>query len=224
MINADSAIIFDMDGIIFDSEKTYFDAFFVAADLHEVEADADFVHQFAGQSLPTCQLIMQNFFKQDGEKTQQFFHDWGRARQAILAEQGLPFKEGFLNLFEAVKQSGRQMGLVTSSNRPDMEENFKRNNSHLLDEFTHIITLENVRHPKPHPQPYQMMIRQLNQTPENCIVIEDSSSGANAAVSAGAKTIMLADHRAPDNELKEKLFHMTDHHDNILSFLCENGL
>ncbi len=219
-----NAVIFDMDGIIFDSEKTYFDAFFIAAEQHGIEADGDFVHQFAGQSLPTCQLLLKNFFNQDLDKTQQFFHDWAVARHGILAENGLPFKSGFLNLFKTVKSTGLPIGLVTSSNRNDMEDNFKRNDSQLLNEFTHIVTLDDVEHPKPHPQPYQMMIKELNQAPEHCVVIEDSSSGANAAVSAGAKTIMLADHRQPESPLKEKLFHIAEHHDNILSFLRENGL
>ncbi len=219
-----NAIIFDMDGIIFDSEKTYFDAFFVAAEKHGIEADGTFVHQFAGQSLPTCQLMLQNFFNQDLAKTEQFFYDWGVARHGILAERGLPFKSGFLNLFNTIKATGLPIGLVTSSNRNDMEDNFKRNDSQLLDEFTHIVTLDDVEHPKPHPQPYQKMIVALNHAPEQCVVIEDSSSGASAAVNAGAKTIMLADYRQPDTELKEKLFYIANHHDNILSFLRENGL
>lgn len=224
MLDTINAVIFDMDGVIFDSEKVYYDAFFMAADENEVEASSAFVNAFAGKTTEACQLILQNHFNNDFEKTQRFFKDWGQARLDILAERGLDFKNGFLNLFDAVKQSGRDIGLVTSANRDDMEENFRRNNSRLLDDFTHIITIEDVKFPKPDPQPYRMMMRHLNQLPAHCIVIEDSVAGVYAATAAAANTIMINSAIAPPADIAEQLLLHTDHHDNILAFLRENGL
>lgn len=224
MLKTINAIIFDMDGVIFDSEKIYFDAFFMAADKNEVEATESFVHSFAGKTTQACQLILQNYLDNDMIKTQQFFRDWGEARLDILTEHGLEFKDGFLRLFDAVKQSNRDIGLVTSANRSDLEDNFSRNGSRLLDDFTHIITVEDVKHPKPHPQPYRMMIRQLNHVPQQCIVIEDSVSGITSALAAEANTIMINEHIQAPDDLAGQLLLKTDHHDNILAFLQENGL
>lgn len=224
MLKTINAVIFDMDGVIFDSEKVYYDAFFMAADKNEVEATSEFVYGFAGKTSEACQLILQNYFNNDFEKTHRFFKDWGEARLTILSEQGLDFKEGFLTLFDAVKQSGRDVGLVTSANRFDMEDNFHRNNSNLLDDFTHIITIEDVKFPKPDPQPYRKMMRQLNQDPQQCIVIEDSLSGVNAAIAADANTIMINGYLTPPPEIANRLLLRTDHHDNILAFLQNNGL
>lgn len=224
MLTTINAVIFDMDGVIFDSEKIYFDAFYVAADQHEVEANDDFVHGFAGKTSETCQLMLQDFLANDFEKTRQFLRDWGEARLAILSEQGLDFKDGFLNLFDSIKQSGRDIGLVTSANYADMRDNFERHNIDLLDEFDHIITVEDVKYPKPHPQPYQMMIRHLGRAPEQCVVVEDSIPGASAAVAAGANTIMINEFIMPPSELAEQLMYHTEHHDDILTFLQSNGL
>ncbi len=225
MLTSTKAIIFDMDGVIFDSEKIYYDAFFVAADLHEIEASDDFVQDFAGKTTETCLMILQNFLgDEDGEQTQQFCRDWAQARQTILTERGLDFKEGFLTLFDAVKQSGRDIGLVTSANYSDVRDNFERHNLDLLDDFTHIITIEDVRHPKPHPQPYQIMMRQLGHAPEECLVIEDSPTGVNAAVSAGAKTLMINAHSQPPADIADKIIFYATHHDEILNFLQNNGL
>lgn len=224
MLATIDTVIFDMDGVIFDSEKIYYDAFWVAADIHEVEADEDFVRGFEGKTTETCQLMLQNFLDNDFEKTRLFLRDWGEARQNILAEHGLEFKDGFLTLFEAVKASGRTVGLVTSSNYDDMRENFERDDAALLDEFDNIITIEDVKHPKPHPQPYQMMIRQLGKTPEQCVVIEDSISGISSAIAAGANTIMLNDYITPPPELADKLVLQASHHDEILEFLQNNRL
>lgn len=219
-----NAVIFDMDGVIFDSEKVYYDAFYVAADQHEVEVEDDFVHGFVGKTTQTCQLILQTFFNDDFEKTRRFFRDWGEARLQILSEHGLDFKAGFLPLFDEIKASDCQIGLVTSANYTDLRENFERNDASLLDDFAHIITIEDVRYPKPNPQPYNMMIRHLRQQPENCVVIEDSIPGASAAVAAEANTIMINEHQTPSPELAEKLWYHTDHHDNIRNFLQVNGL
>ncbi|PIE45746.1 MAG: hypothetical protein CSA44_02005 [Gammaproteobacteria bacterium] len=224
MLKAINAVIFDMDGVIFDSEKVYYQAFFMAADKHEVEATNDFVHRFAGKTAEDCQHILYNYFNRDFEKTRLFFRDWAESRLDILSERGLEFKEGFLNLFDNIRQSGRPVGLVTSAHRADMEENFSRNNSRLLSEFEHIITIEDVKKPKPHPQPYQRMMDRLEQKPEHCIVIEDSISGVRAGVQSGAKTIMINENILPPEEIGEKLLLHTDHHDNILMFLKENGL
>lgn len=218
------AIIFDMDGVIFDSEKVYYDAFFKAADVHEVEATHEFVMDFSGKTTEACQLILQNFFNNDFEKTRHFFRSWGEARLDILAERGLDFKEGFLTLFDAIKTSGRDIGLVTSANYSDMRENFSRNDLSLLDDFKHIITIEDVKHPKPHPQPYQMMMRQLNHQPQDCVVIEDSISGISAALAADAQTIMINEHMNPPVDLADKLLYKASHHDGILNFLQYNGM
>lgn len=224
MLKSINAVIFDMDGVIFDSEKLYYDAFYIAADKHEVEVTDDFVHQFAGKTSEVCQHILQDFFDGDFEKTRQFFRHWGEARLEILSEHGLDFKEGFLALFEAIRQSGRDIGLVTSACYDDMRDNFERNEAELLDYFQQIITIEDVKFAKPHPQPYRMMMRRLEQSPENCVVIEDSIAGATSAVAAGANTIMINDYLTPPPELSEKLLYLTDHHDDILVFLQDNGL
>lgn len=225
MLKDINAIIFDMDGVIFDSEQVYFDAFFVAADKNEVDvSNHDFVHQFAGKTTQDCRVILQNYLQDDGQRTQQFFRDWGEARLNILAEHGLAFKNGFLNLFEAVKASGRKIGLVTSAGRYDLEENFRGKSDNLLGAFDHIITVEDVKNPKPHPEPYETMIRQLRQRPQQCIVIEDSITGITAALAAGANTIMINNNSQPPSPLAEQLLYHAGHHDEILAFLQERGL
>lgn len=224
MLTTIKAIIFDMDGVIFDSEKLYYDAFYAAADINEIEVDEELVLSFSGKTTETCLLMLQNFFNNDIDKTQRFCEDWGRARMEMLAEQGLPFKDGFIALFDAIKQSGRDIGLVTSANYVDMRENFERNHIDLLDDFTHIITLDDVKYPKPHPQPYNMMMRQLGRKPSECVVIEDSITGVTAAVEAGASTIMINEHTTPPLELANQLLYRAEHHDDILTFLQSKGL
>ncbi len=225
MLTTINAIIFDMDGVIFDSEKVYFDAFFSAADKNEVEVSGDeFVHSFAGKTSQDCLAILQKYLNDDAMRTQQFFRDWADARLTILAQQGLSYKNGFLPLFEAVKASGRDIGLVTSAYRADVEKNFSHKGDNILSLFTHTITINDIKNPKPHPEPYQTMIRQLGHRPEQCIVIEDSVTGVTAALDAGANTIMINDITPPPPDIAERLLYHASHHDDILAFLQERGL
>ncbi len=224
MLDQINAVIFDMDGVVFDSEQVYYEAFFNATDELELEVSSDFVMDLAGKSATDCLQILQDFFDNDAEKTQLFFRHWEQARLDILAEHGLNFKEGFLELFEAIKQSGRAIGLVTSAYFEDVRDNFERNDAIQPDDFTHVITLEDVRYPKPDPQPYRMMMRHLGYEPENCLVIEDSLVGVTAALESGVNVIMINEHIDPPTEIAEKLCYKTSHHDNILNFLVDNGV
>ncbi len=224
MIKQINAVIFDMDGVVFDSQQVYYDAFFIAADELEIEVAHEFVMDLSGKSATDCQLILQDFFNNDSEKTQLFLKHWEQARLALLAEHGLDFKEGFVTLFDAIRQSGRAIGLVTSAYYEDVKDNFERNDAIQVGDFDHIITLEDVKYPKPDPQPYRMMMRQLGYNPENCLVIEDSLVGVTAALSAGANVIMLNEHIDPPADMADKLCYKTSHHDNILNFLQDNGL
>ncbi len=224
MLKQINAVIFDMDGVVFDSQQVYYEAFFNAADELELEFSNDFVMDLSGKSATDCLQILQDFFNDDSEKTQLFFRHWEQARLDILAEHGLDFKEGFLDLFEAIKQSGRAIGLVTSAYFEDVKDNFERNDAIKPDDFTHVITLEDVRYPKPDPQPYRMMMRHLGYDPENCLVIEDSLVGVTAALGAGANVIMINEHIDPPTEIANQLYYKTSHHDNILNFLVDNGL
>lgn len=218
------AFIFDMDGVIFDSEQIYYDAFFKAAEKNQVQADHHFVSQFAGKTSQACQLILQNYLNNDFDKMQRFWQDWGRARLDILSTHGLSFKTGFLSLLAAIKAANYPVALVTSANRLDMEENFARNNYNPHETFEHIITIEDVKHPKPHPEPYQMMIKHLGYAPNACIIIEDSPSGVSAAVAAGANTIMINSQVTPDDAIRGQLLLQSDSHENILAFLQQHGL
>ncbi len=224
MLTSIKAVIFDMDGVIFDSERVYYDAFFLVADELEIEVDNELVMAFSGKTTETVLLMLQNILDNDIEKTQQFVRLWSEARWDILREKGLPFKDGFLALFDAIKASGRDIGLVTSASYDDMEENFRRNQSNLLESFTHIITINDVRYPKPNPQPYEMMINRLGFQPDECIVVEDSITGVSAATGANAKTIMINEHISPPPDLADKLLLHVGHHDEILDFLQSNGL
>ncbi len=223
MLENIKAVIFDMDGVIFDSEKIYYDAFVITAEKYNLEYDDDFIISMSGKTMPVCQLMVQNMLNNDIAKTESFFYDWGRERLDILNNQGLGFKKGFEDLFTYLKQTGCSIGLVTSAPLYDVKENFARNNSSLLNDFNHIITVEDVEYPKPHPQPYQMMMKHFGLDAKQCIVVEDSITGVSAAVAAGANTIMINGFVEPSTDLADKIVAYVKNHTETLQFIQQQN-
>lgn len=214
------AVIFDMDGVIFDSEQVYFDAFFIAAQKYHLNFTHEFVANFAGKTSAECiQLLTEAFKNIKTPSLDIFLHEWRLARERLLIRDGLGFKTGFLPLFEFIQAKNYPVALVTSAHRADVEENFARNKAEaVLKSFNKIITLEDVKHPKPNPEPYQKAAKALNIAPEHCLVIEDSIPGVTAALAAGANTIMINYQQPNEVMLKQLLRHVTSHQE-ILDWL-----
>ncbi len=104
MLSKMKAIIFDMDGVIFDSEQIYYDACFMAAKRNNLTFSHEFVKQFVGKTSETCQIILQSHL-QNSQLVEQLWHDWGAARNEILTTRGVPLKEGIEDLFLALADS-----------------------------------------------------------------------------------------------------------------------
>lgn len=217
------AIIFDMDGVIFDSEQIYYDACFMAAERNNLQFSDEFVKQFAGKTSEVCQHMLQSHL-QDSALVEQLWCDWGMARNEILNSRGVPLKTGVENLFAALAGSTVDLALVTSADRDTVYENFAISGSDIIDHFDHIITVDDVLHPKPHPEPYLLAASLLGLHPTECIVIEDSATGVSAALEAGANTIMINDLAGEDISVLEQLLFKVQSHTEIIDFLTNHGV
>ena len=101
-------------------------------------------------------------------------------------KQNLAFMPGFHNLHKLVKQY-YSIGLVTAS--PMHNLNWLQTLINLNEFFEHIISGEETKKNKPHPDPYLFMMNRIGVKPENVVVIEDSLHGIQAALASGAKVI-----------------------------------
>lgn len=223
MLSKMKAIIFDMDGVIFDSEQIYYDACFMAAERNGLTFSHEFVKQFAGKTSETCQIILQSHL-QDTALVEQLWQDWGAARNEILQTRGVPLKKGVDKLFTALADSDVDLALVTSANRDTVTENFAISGSDIIEHFDHIISVDDVANPKPHPEPYLLAASLLGYKPTECIVIEDSPTGVNAALSAGANTIMINEVAEHDIAVLDQLLFKADNHAQIIDFLSDHGV
>ncbi|GAK84682.1 mannitol operon repressor [Vibrio ponticus] len=191
------AILFDMDGLIFDTEAIYKQSWQYAAQEQQLDLSDEFYQRFIGVQDPDCeQMLGQHFGKQIDMaryikvRNQHFHHQ----RQA-----GVALKPGFVELLHAIKQLGLTTAIVTSSQRPEVEFNFAP--TPYLSQFDLIISAEDVALGKPHPDCYLLACQRLGLAANECLVLEDSNNGIRAALAAGCQAVMIPDLLPPESEL-----------------------
>ncbi|MBY5945001.1 HAD family hydrolase [Photobacterium rosenbergii] len=191
------AVLFDMDGLIFDTEGLYKACWQYAAEEQDlVITDADY-QSFIGVQDVECERRVAKMFGDDIDLTR-----FCQVRDAMFkAEQdkGIPYKLGFAELFAEIKQKGLKCALVTSSPRDKVEHHFA--GSDYISQFDVMVTAEDVENGKPAPDCYLMASNQLDIAPANCLVLEDSNNGMRSGLDAGCQAIMIPDLLVPAEDV-----------------------
>lgn len=190
------AVLFDMDGLIFDTESVYKQSWQFAALEQGLELSDAFYQQFLGVQDQQCEEMLAAHFGQQLDMLR-----YKRVRDSdyqIRREQGIAMKPGFDALFAAIKQRGLKTAIVTSSQLSEVKHNFK--GSPYLNQFDLLITADQVEHGKPSPDCYLMACQQLDLAPQSCLVLEDSNNGVRSGLSAGCNVIMIPDLLPADDD------------------------
>ncbi|NQX63471.1 HAD family hydrolase [Paenibacillus qinlingensis] len=182
------ALIFDFDGTILDTETAWYEAFREAYLEHEVELTLEMYGQCIGTSLhvfdPYEYLITELKLPLDRNAFRDNVH--GRHSEK-MAHEGI--RPGILAYLTAAKELGLRIGLASSSKRAWIETYLAQLG--IGDYFETIRTAEDVALVKPHPELYQLALKDLGVQPDEAIAIEDSPNGARAAAAAGMHYIVV---------------------------------
>lgn len=199
--------IFDMDGVIIDTEKWY-QRFWVQA-ANELGYPMKPCHVLQIRSLPgeIAAPLLQKIVCSD------FNFAAVRSRRkelmaAHVAANGIEAKPGANCLLQYLKDNGIGVALATATDLERTKEYLSM--IKLIDYFDEIVTADMVTKGKPQPDIYIEAARRLNLKPSVCIAAEDSPNGALAAYRAGCKTIMVPDLTPPDNDTKKILYAVAD--------------
>lgn len=200
MIRPD-AVIFDMDGVIFDSERLCLECWEKLAQEHSFVGMQEAFLKCTGTTMEETRRIMLEYF---GES---FDYD-GFAKQASALfhkaeeEQGLPMKPGVVELLEMLQKKKIPIGLASSTRLQTVERQLKA--AGIYDFFQVVVGGDQLKKSKPEPDIYLMACKEIGVLPENAYAIEDSFNGIRSAYHAGMKAIMVPDLVMPDEEMKEK--------------------
>ena len=187
------AVIFDMDGLMIDSERVSIACWSQAAAELRLPIKDPFWLQLVGLGDRDCELLLREHI--DAEQMQALYarcHDLYEAR----TQQGLPLRPGIVELLELLKQHDIPCAVATSTREPRASRKLAA--CGLLPYFAAVVTSSDVSHPKPAPDIYLLAAAKLGKAPSRCLALEDSPAGTRAALAAGMTVIQVPDLVLPD--------------------------
>ncbi|WP_289295114.1 HAD family phosphatase [uncultured Reyranella sp.] len=194
------AVLFDMDGLLIDTEAVYIDALQDAARDLGIEMSLDFCHSMIGISGRECDVMIQNFYGA-AFRIDRFRERFsGHAKRRL--DSHLPVKPGVVEMLDFLGGRGLRLAVATGSGRLTAERHLGK--AGLIDRFAAVATRDDVENAKPAPDVYLEAARRLGVAPENCIAFEDSNVGLTAAHAAGTMAFMVPDILPPLPEVRAK--------------------
>ena len=189
-------IVFDFDGTLVDSENLVYEAIH---DFLYYEFDYDYTQEVYQLSIGQVEgNFIKDLEKRVGRKINQTQLNEAIKQAQRLGYRNLPLRPGIEDILLKSRQNGLKLAIVSNSCIEELNFFF---NYHLEIRkiFDTVITIEDVKKGKPAPDGYLACISMMGLTPEETIAIEDSPTGASAALNAGLRTIIYP------NKLTEKL-------------------
>lgn len=190
--------IFDMDGVLFDTERIYQQTWHELAAERKVELAGGFLQAISGSSGAHMNQVLEEYYHiSDGEALAQ--ECMRRVRQKLAVH--VPVKEGVHEILAFFKEKGMPIAVASSSLPGQIEANLE--NAGIRRYFTEIVSGTEVVHGKPAPDIFLLAARRIGCEPQECFVFEDSENGVKAGFAAGCATIMVPDLIEPSSEIRQ---------------------
>lgn len=191
------AIIFDMDGVIFDTEMIYLKVWSDVFEKYGYQMTKEIYASVLGTGRENVKKVFLNHFGSDLP-----IDDMYREKDENLTkeiEKGVPLKLGILEILEYLKENNFRIALATSAISKRAFKQLKQANIESF--FNAVVCRDEVRETKPNPDIFLKAADKLMVRPEECIVIEDSSAGIEAAFKAGMLPIHVVDLKEADEKI-----------------------
>jgi len=176
-------VIFDMDGVIVDTEPVHHHAYNQHFEQLNIEVNAEMYASFTGNSTKNIFERLKIQFNLDEDVANLVETKRNLFNDAFDNKEDLYLLDGVEDLIKDLYDNGMQLVLASSSATVTINRVFNRFRLHKY--FTHIVSGEDFPKSKPHPAIFLKAAELANTPVENCIVIEDSTNGIMAAKAAG---------------------------------------
>ena len=212
------AVVFDMDGVLFDTEIVCMKAWMAVAEKNGMADMEKVFPQCIGlNSNDSRQIVMKAYGEDfDYPRFRQEASDWF---QAYMRENGLLVKPGAPEILQWLRSAGYAVGLASSTRSSSVFGHLEQ--SGFREYFKTVITGDMVEHSKPRPDIYLMACRELGVEPEEAYAIEDSPNGIRSAHAAGMRPVMVPDMIAPDEEMRRLSFLVRKDLFEVMDYLQE---
>lgn len=198
-----SAAVFDMDGLLIDSERVLLRVWTQVADemgarLHE----ADFVRMVGLGSIDSNRILLDIFGSEERVRSM-------RERAAHLLRPGgrpplFPLRPGARELLDLLRSAGVPCAVASSTRVSEVRRRLE--GVGVLNHFHHVTGGDEVTRSKPHPDVFLLAAERLGVAPKHCLAFEDSGHGVAAALAADMQVVMVPDLVVPDSALQQQTF------------------
>ncbi len=197
--NEVKAVIFDMDGVLQDSETISDITWEMAAKEFGFESNFEALQACRGCNRSDIESKLKDFYGKDFD-SHAYLNRTGELFHQIEAEKGIPLMPYAKEILEYLKPKYK-LALASSTRGESVRRQMKAGG--LIDFFETLTTGDMVEHSKPEPEIYLKAAESIGVKPENCIAIEDSPNGVKSGYAAGMRVIMVPDKIQPDENLKK---------------------
>ncbi|NMC62797.1 MAG: HAD family phosphatase [SAR324 cluster bacterium] len=203
LIPPPKAVIFDMDGLLIDSEKCSFEAWKIVAARHGYEMTREIFANVVGTSLEETHAFFKRVFGSDFN-AEELRREKDKLFESTFIEKGLPVKAGAMECLELLNKIKVLWAIATTTKRQAGMLRLKH--SGLAPLVSTIVYGDEVPHRKPEPDLFLEAARRLNILPTDCLVVEDSETGAMAGINAGMRVILIPDMRPASPDISARVF------------------
>ncbi|MGC9002408.1 MAG: HAD family hydrolase [Dictyoglomus sp.] len=197
-----SAVIFDMDGVIFDTERLGYIFWKKALEEFGYIINEEIYYETVGVNILETERIFKKYL---GDIP--FDEIYKRKKELIeeyIEKNGLPVKDGFFELLDFLDEKKIPRGIATSTERERAIPLLER--AKILNKFDVIVCGDDVEKSKPEPDIFLLTAQRLKANPKECIVLEDSDNGVLAAKRAGMTPLLIIDFKPPHPETLKRAY------------------
>ena len=211
--------VFDMDGLMFDSERLVYETWQMMMDELGFDYNLDIFKNTIGLRTDMAEsyynsLYGEHFcYKPLKQKSREIF-------LKRVSEEGVPIKKGLVELLEFLKANGFKIAVATSTSAQTAHKII--NMAGVYDYFDAFVCGDDVKNGKPHPEVFLKAAEKLSLLPVECVAFEDSINGIKSAHSAGMTTVMVPDYLQPTQEIIPMIDCLCDDLSQAIEFIDKN--
>lgn len=202
-----SGIIFDMDGVLIDSERQSNEGWLWAAGQLGVDMPMWLIDSFKGAPAELCCKFFDDYYKG--------VIDYWEAKELrtqhvykIRETEGIPVKKGVKDIFEYIRNNGLNCAVATSTRRESAEKTLHEIG--VWDYLDAVVYGDEVEHGKPEPDIFLRAAKAIGVNPSEAVVVEDSINGIKAGYAAGMRVVHIPDTIAIDDDIRKLTYMVCD--------------
>lgn len=193
-----NTVIFDMDGVIFDTEKAYLHIWSKVFSEYGYTLKKEDYISVMGKG---HKAVRETFVERYGDDLPitEMYNKKDKLLAEVIENNEVPLKEGVVELLSYLRDNNYNIALATSAKRSRVDIQLKGSNIESF--FNTIVTRDDIVNTKPDPEIFLKAAKNIGVNPENCIVIEDSPAGIKAAYNGNMIAFHVEDLKIADEEI-----------------------